>query len=133
MRRKPTHTRAQRICSAAPIVRAPRPAAVGLSPPGNDEGPTGANGQAFKEQSKSDDPKFTHRQTDAQHTPICAAWGVPVHSPNFATGDISVCNACSPHVDGDPGTLAILWACHDKGLTLAQAAHAAGFRPGVRR
>ena len=133
MRRKPIHTRAQRAYRAVPIVHAPRPAAHGLSPSGNDKGPTGANGQAPKEQSEADDSKFTHRQPDAQHTPICAACGVPVHSPNLAPGDISVCNACSTHVVGDPGTLAMLWACHDKGLTLAQAAHAAGFRPGMRR
>lgn len=93
---------------------APRPAA---GEPENDEGRTVCTGQA-----------------DAQHPPICAACGVPVqHSPNFASGDLPVCTACSPHVNGDPRMLATLWACHDKGLTLAQAAHAAGFRPGMRR
>ena len=66
MRRKPTHSRAQRICRPAPIVHAPKPADVGLSPPGNDEGPTGANGQAPREQSKAEKPKSTHRQPDAQ-------------------------------------------------------------------
>ena len=80
-------------------------------------------------QGKTSNPGYSEQHKNAH----CAACGVPVHSPNHATGDISVCNECSPHVVDDPRAIGHLWACHDKGLTLAQLAHAAGFRPEVRR
>ena len=112
--------------------RAPRPAAVGLSPPGNDEGPNGAYGRAPKEQSKAEKPKSTQPKS-APQGPIriprhCIGCGVPtvpgalvVGIEHSVTGEIAwACKACAQRASDSDLFSQQLLACIGSGVTLPE-------------
>ena len=130
MRHKPT--RAQRICRPAPIVHAPKPADVGLRPHVNDEGPTGANGQAPREQSKAERPKSTQPKSVPQgpiriprHCIGCGVpavpWAVVAGIQHPLTGEIAwACDACAQRASDSDLFYQQLLTCIGSGVTLPE-------------
>ena len=74
---------------------------------------------------------FNHAPADGQPRPIvyrCAGCGCTVEAPATAEpGDLCVCIPCSPHAAGNPRILELMHLAHARGLTLREAAEAAGY------